>query len=104
MAQKPIVFALANPTPEIMPDAAYDAGAYVVATGRSDFENQINNVLVFPGVFRGAIDSGVRDITDTMKIRAAQHLAALIKKPTRKKIIPGVLDRRVARAVASAFR
>ena len=104
MAQKPIVFALANPTPEIMPDAAYDAGAYIVATGRSDFENQINNVLVFPGVFRGAIDSGVRDITDTMKIRAAQHLAALIKKPTRKKIIPGVLDRRVARAVASAFR
>lgn len=97
-----VVFALANPTPEIMPDVAGRAGAAVVATGRSDFPNQINNALVFPGIFRGALDSGKRAITDEMKLRAATALARLVKKPTRDEIIPSVLDVRVARVVARA--
>lgn len=104
MAQKPIVFALANPTPEIMPDIARAAGAAIVATGRSDFPNQINNVLVFPGIFRGALDHGVRRITDEMKLRAAKKLAALVARPTAQKIIPAVFDKRVAKAVASVIR
>ncbi len=104
MAQKPIVFALANPIPEIMPEDAKKAGAAVVATGRSDFPNQINNVLVFPGIFRGALDNGVRRITDDMKLRAAKKLAALVARPTAQKIIPAVFDKRVAKAVASVVR
>lgn len=102
MAERPVVFALANPIPEIMPDVAQKAGAAVIATGRSDFPNQINNVLVFPGVFRGALDNRVTQITDDMKLRAARALAALVARPTAEKIIPSVFDKRVAKAVAKA--
>lgn len=104
MAQHPIVFALANPVPEILPDDAQKAGAAVIATGRSDFPNQINNVLVFPGIFRGALDRGVARITDEMKLKAAKKLASLVAKPTATKIIPSVFDRRVAKAVAGVIR
>lgn len=103
MAQRPIVFALANPTPEIMPAEAKKAGAAVVATGRSDFPNQINNALVFPGLFRGALDHGVLRITDDMKLNAAIALAKCTKTPTAGKIIVPVFDKKAARAVASAI-
>jgi len=79
MSHQPIVFALANPVPEIMPNDAKRAGAFVVATGRSDFSNQVNNSLAFPGIFRGALDKGVRDITDEMKLEAAKKIASLVK-------------------------
>ncbi len=104
MAQKPIVFALANPTPEILPDLALAAGAAVVATGRSDFPNQINNVLAFPGIFRGALDHGVTMITEEIKLKVAKKIASLVAKPVANKIIPSVFDRRVAKAVASVVR
>lgn len=104
MAEKPIVFAMANPVPEIMPDIARAAGAAVVATGRSDFPNQINNALVFPGIFRGALDKGIRRITDDTKLRAAKALAALIPTPTAAKIIPDILDKRVTAAIAKSVR
>ncbi|MDP4020708.1 MAG: NADP-dependent malic enzyme [Candidatus Adlerbacteria bacterium] len=104
MNKNQIVFALANPVPEIMPEAAHRAGAKVVATGRSDYPNQINNSLVFPGVFRGALDHGVKNITDEMKIKAAYNLAALVKKPTAEKIIPAPFEKGVAEAVARAIR
>ncbi len=103
MAQRPIVFALANPTPEIMPDEAKKAGAAVVATGRSDFPNQINNALVFPGIFRGALDHNVLKITDEMKLNTAKALAKLTKAPTKEKIISSIFDKQVAKAVASAI-
>ena len=104
MASGSIVFALANPIPEILPDEAWRAGAEVIATGRSDFPNQINNALVFPGIFRGALDKGVSKITLAMKLRAARALAALVAKPTAEKIIPDLLDSRVVKAVASSVR
>lgn len=104
MAPRPIIFALANPTPEIMPDDAHRAGAWVVATGRSDFPNQINNALVFPGVFRGALDHNVRAITDEMKLKASRALARLIARPTRTRIIPPLFDKRVVPAIAAAIR
>ncbi len=104
MARLAIVFALANPVPEVMPEAAKKAGAAVVASGRSDFPNQVNNALVFPGVFRGALDHGVRQITEEMKLKAAKALAGLIKRPTAGNIIPSVFDKRVVRAVAGAIR
>lgn len=104
MAPKSIVFAMANPDPEILPDAAKKAGAMVVATGRSDFPNQINNALVFPGIFRGALDKGVSKITEETKLRAGHAIAALIPKPTAVKIIPDLLDARVVKAVARAVR
>lgn len=104
MAPQSIVFALANPIPEIMPEDAKRAGASVVATGRSDYPNQVNNALVFPGVFRGALDRRVRDITDDMKLKVAQKLAKVIKKPTPEKIIPSIQDVGVVKAVASAIR
>lgn len=104
MAKDPVIFAMANPRPEIMPDEANAAGAAVMATGRSDFPNQINNALVFPGVFRGALDNKVRKITEDMKVNAAQSLAALIETPTAERIIPDVLDERVVPAVAAAIR
>ncbi len=104
MAPDPIVFALANPVPEIMPEAALRAGARIVATGRSDFPNQINNSLGFPGIFRGALDHRVRRITDAMLVKAAKNLAALIAKPTAANIIPNTFDRRVVPAVAKAIR
>ncbi|MFH0852197.1 MAG: NADP-dependent malic enzyme [bacterium] len=104
MAKKPIVFALANPIPEIMPDVAKKAGAFIIATGRSDFPNQINNVLGFPGIFRGALDHNVKKITPGIKLKAAKALAALVKKPSRTNIVPNVFDKRVAKAVANAVR
>ena len=104
MAENPIIFAMANPTPEIMPDLAKEAGAAVVGTGRSDFPNQINNVLVFPGVFRGALDCRAKDINDEMKIAAAKAIADYIPedKLTADNIIPSALDKGVAQAVAEA--
>ena len=104
MGRDPIVFALANPVPEIKPADAKAAGVAVVATGRSDFPNQINNALTFPGIFRGALDKGVRDITDDMKLAAAKKLAAMIKKPTAEQIIPGVMDSGVVRQIARAIK
>lgn len=104
MAPSSIVFALSNPVPEIMPDEAKSGGAAVIATGRSDFPNQINNALVFPGVFRGALDKGIRQITEDTKLRAAKALAALVTKPTSKKIVPDVFDKRVVPAIAKAVR
>lgn len=104
MVDNAIVFALANPIPEIMPDEAKKAGALVVATGRSDFPNQLNNVLGFPGIFRGALDHGVRDITNEMLVKAALKLARLIAKPTANMIISSPFDKRVVPAVANAIR
>lgn len=99
-----MVFALANPTPEIMPDEAKKGGAVIVATGRSDFPNQVNNSLAFPGIFRGALDNKVTKITEKMKINAAHALAGLVQKPTANKILPDMFDKRVAKAVAKAIR
>lgn len=103
MAKDPIVFALANPDPEILPDSAKKAGAAVVATGRSDFPNQINNVLGFPGIFRGALDNGVTKITDEHKIAAAEALASLVKNPTQDEVIPNPFADGVVEAVANSI-
>lgn len=104
MNEKPVVFALANPTPEIMPDEAKAAGVAIIATGRSDFPNQVNNALAFPGIFRGALDHGVKKITDEHKIAAAEALASLIKNPTAEEIIPSPFDPRVVPAVSNVIR
>lgn len=104
MAKDSIVFAMANPVPEIKPEDARQAGAKVVATGRSDYPNQINNSLVFPGFFRGALDRGVKQITDEMKLSAAKKIANLVKKPTPEKVIPSVMEPGLVKAVASAIR
>lgn len=100
MAPDPIIFALSNPVPEIMPDVAMAAGAAVVATGRSDFPNQVNNALAFPGIFRGALDNRVTAITDQHKIAAAKAIANLVDQPTAKCIIPAVTDARLVPAIA----
>jgi len=102
MNKDAIVFAMANPVPEIMPDEAKAGGARIVATGRSDFPNQINNVLAFPGIFRGALDVRASDINEEMKHAAAHALAILVKNPSEEKIIPSPFDKGVAKAVASA--
>ncbi|HIH44728.1 MAG TPA: NADP-dependent malic enzyme [Candidatus Methanoperedenaceae archaeon] len=102
MADDAIVFALANPIPEIMPDEAEAGGARVVATGRSDFPNQINNALGFPGIFRGALDTRARDINRAMKFAAARAISGLVDEPVEGCIVPNVLDRRVALSVAKA--
>ena len=102
MAKEPIIFALSNPIPEIMPDEARKGGAYIVGTGRSDFPNQINNVLVFPGIFRGALDAKATAITEQMKVNAAFALADSIKHPERDRIIPSPLDKTVVAQVAKA--
>lgn len=104
MAKDPIVFAMANPEPEIMPDLAKKAGAVIVATGRSDFPNQINNVLGFPGIFRGVLDSRIRIIDDKIKIAAAKAIASYVKEPTIDMIIPSPLDKGVPMAVAEAIK
>lgn len=104
MRKDPIIFAMANPVPEIMPDEAKAAGAAIVATGRSDFPNQVNNSLAFPGIFRGALDNRVQKITDQHKIAAAEALAALVTEPTVDKIIPGPFDEGVTAAVAAVIR
>ena len=101
MNKDPIVFAMSNPVPEIMPDEALKGGAKIIATGRSDFPNQINNVLAFPGIFKGALKIRAK-ITDEMKLAAAVALAGLIKKPTPEKIIPSPFDKNVAETVAKA--
>lgn len=103
MAEKPVVFALSNPTPEIMPDVAKEAGVAVIATGRSDFPNQVNNALAFPGIFRGALDNSVKKITDDHKIAAAEALASLVENPTADEIIPSPFDTRVVSAVAKVI-
>ncbi|MBI5636192.1 NADP-dependent malic enzyme [Candidatus Micrarchaeota archaeon] len=102
MNKDPIVFAMANPVPEIMPQDALDAGAAVVGTGRSDFQNQVNNSLGFPGIFRGALDSGAKRINGAMKLAASQAIAKSVKNPTRENILPSTLDKSVAQAVAAA--
>lgn len=104
MANKPVVFALANPVPEIMPDVAKEAGVAVIATGRSDFPNQVNNAIAFPGIFRGALDHGVKKITDDHKIAAAEALASLVDNPTSEEVIPSPFDDRVVPAVAQVIR
>jgi malate dehydrogenase (oxaloacetate-decarboxylating) len=104
MNPNPIIFALANPVPEIMPDEAYAAGAKVMATGRSDFPNQVNNSLAFPGIFRGALDVRAKEINDDMKIAAAFAIADMISEEqlAAGTIIPGALDFRIPPAVAAA--
>jgi len=102
MAEDPIVFAMANPVPEIMPDEARRAGARIVATGRSDYPNQVNNALGFPGIFRGALDVRATDINESMKRAAAEAIASLVDQVREDRIIPSPLDRRVAPAVAEA--
>ncbi len=104
MNKDPIIFALANPNPEIMPSEAKKAGAKIIATGRSDYPNQINNVLAFPGIFRGALDSRISQITDKMKIEVAKEIANLVARPSKKYIVPKALDKRVAKAVANVVK
>ncbi len=104
MAPQPIIFALSNPTPEIMPDVAREAGAAVVATGRSDFPNQVNNAIAFPGIFRGALDNGVKQITNEHKIAAAETIASLVENPTADEIIPSVFDDRLVPRIADVIR
>ncbi len=104
MAERAIVFALANPIPEIMPEDAKSAGAFVIATGRSDFSNQVNNSLAFPGIFRGALDREVNNITDEMKLAVAKKIAGLVKKPTADNVIPSVMTQGLVKAVASVIR
>jgi len=104
MNEKSIIFAMSNPVPEISYKDAKRGGAEVVATGRSDFPNQINNALVFPGIFRGALDARTRIISDKIKIKAALAIASLVKKPKSDKIVPGMLNKRVMKAVANVFK
>jgi len=100
MSNNPIIFAMANPIPEIMPDDAKAAGAAIVATGRSDFPNQVNNALAFPGIFRGALDNRVSRITDEHKIKAAEVIAGLVKNPTADNIIPNFLNQHLVPSIA----
>ncbi len=104
MAEDAIVFALANPIPEIKPDDAKAAGARIVGTGRSDYPNQVNNSLAFPGIFRGALDRGVTAITDDMKLAVAKKIAGLVKKPTAECIIPSVMTPGLVKAVSSVIK
>lgn len=104
MHPDPIIFALSNPTPEIMPDVAKAAGAAIVATGRSDFPNQVNNAIAFPGIFRGALDNGVTYITDDHKIAAAEAIASLLVNPSADEIIPSVFDERLVPLIASRIK
>ncbi|KKP32449.1 MAG: malate dehydrogenase [Candidatus Staskawiczbacteria bacterium RIFOXYB2_FULL_32_9] len=104
MNNKPIIFALANPVPEIMPDIAKKAGAFIVATGRSDFKNQVNNALVFPGIFRGALDNKVKKITDKMQISVSLRLAEIVKHPSINRIIPSIFDANVVKIISQSFK
>ena len=104
MNEKAIVFAMANPVPEIMPEEAIKGGALIIATGRSDFNNQVNNVLAFPGIFRGALDVRATRITDEMKIAAAEALASAVEKSSFDMIIPNPLDKSVTLRVAEAVK
>jgi malate dehydrogenase (oxaloacetate-decarboxylating) len=98
------VFALANPVPEIKPEDAKRAGAFVVATGRSDYANQVNNSLAFPGIFRGALEKGVTAITDDMKLACAKKIASLVEKPTAEEVIPSVMTKGLVKAVSSVIK
>jgi len=102
MAKDSIIMAMANPDPEILPIDAKEAGARVIATGRSDFPNQVNNVLAFPGIFRGALDSRAKRITEEMKVAAAEAIASMVENPTEDKIIPSPLEDGVAQKVGEA--
>lgn len=102
MAKDPIIFALANPVPEIMPDEAKRGGARFIATGRSDFPNQVNNALVFPGLFKGALEAHAKKITPRMKLAAAQALAGILKKPTVENFVPSIFDANVVKTISSA--
>ena len=104
MNKKPIIFAMANPVPEVMPDDAKKWGAFIIATGRSYFPNQVNNVLAFPGIFRGALDARAKQITNKMKIAASYALSSCIKEPTTENIIPSALDKSVAKVIAEAVK
>ncbi len=104
MNEKPIIFALANPIPEIMPDEAKSAGVFIIATGRSDFPNQLNNVLGFPGFFRGALDYKIKQFEQSMFVKAAEALAKCVKKPTVEYILPKPFDKVVVKAVARTFK
>ena len=101
---EPIIFAMANPVPEIMPDDAKKAGAAIIATGRSDFDNQINNALVFPGIFRGLLDGETKKIDINLKKKIAIALAYSVKKPTKNKIIPSISERKVVKVISEAVR
>lgn len=104
MAEDAIVFAMANPEPEILPNVAKKAGAAVVATGRSDFPNQVNNALAFPGIFRGALDNNVKTITDVHKIAAAEAIAKMVKNPSGENVIPSVFEKNLVKNVANVIR
>lgn len=103
MAPHPIIFAMANPVPEIMPDVAKSAGAAIMATGRSDFPNQVNNSLAFPGIFRGALDNRVSQITDDHKLKVAEVIASLVDTPSADEIIPSNLDERLVPEIAKVI-
>ncbi len=103
MSEGPTILAMANPIPEIMPDEAFSGGAAIIWTGHSDFPNQVNNVLTFPGIFRGALDAGISRITEEMKLAAARALARCVSKPTAERILPDALDRSVSPRVAEAI-
>lgn len=104
MNANPIIFAMANPIPEIMPDEAKKAGAVIIGTGRGDFPNQINNALVFPGIFRGLLDNNALKITNEIKMNAAKALAGYVRNPTAENILPDILDKKAAAAVASSVK
>jgi malate dehydrogenase (oxaloacetate-decarboxylating) len=104
MAKDPVIFAMANPTPEILPDEAKAAGAAVVATGRSDFPNQVNNALAFPGIFRGALDNHVRQITDEHKMAAAEAIAGMVESPDADHIVPSIVQPGLMEAIAAVIR
>ena len=104
MNKEPIIFAMANPIPEIMPDIALKAGASIIGTGRSDFPNQINNALVFPGIFRGLLDGWKERVTPKMKLAAAISLAHIIKKPSKNKILPKITEKAAVKAIANSIK
>lgn len=104
MTPQPVIFAMANPIPEIMPDEAKEAGAAIVGTGRSDFSNQINNVLAFPGIFRGALDAQATSISDQMKIAAAHALANCVKSPTAEMILPDPFDPSIVKSISKVVK
>lgn len=104
MADKPVIFALANPTPEISPEIAAQSGVAILATGRSDYPNQVNNAVAFPGIFRGALDNNITMITDQHKTAAAEAIAQLVDAPSTDTIIPNVFDERLVPAIAAVIR
>lgn len=104
MAERPIIFALANPTPEIMPESAYEAGAYIVATGRSDYPNQLNNSLVFPGLFKGALEENIQQFDITLFLSVAKNLADYVKNPSPDMILPNMFDKQVVSIVTQTVK